>query len=270
MTVPPVTSSMEITFTQLARIEVRTTEGVVLGRIVDVRLNELSAAPVVDLVMIGPRRGHRLTVAWEAVEVLGDVGGQLGGLLMSGDSNDCRLRRGDGAGEEGDSGSLFLRRDVLDSQVVDLSGSRLSRVSEVLLELSQEGVLTAVAVDLGLGSLLARMGLGSFGRHMKQVLVAWDDLYLASAGGHRVELSVSAERLRRLEAGTVAEVVARLRTEQAADVLRAVAPERAATALAKSHHQLRRRLLRSLPPDAAAAVLEAGPPELARDLAASE
>jgi hypothetical protein len=151
-----------------------------------------------------------------------------------------------GSHDESRSSCLWLGRDVLDSQVVDLSGSRLARVSEIYLLLGTDDALVAFAVDLGLGALLIRLGLGRISRHLPEVAVAWDDLYLASAAGHHVELTVSAQRLRRLDPSTMAEIIARLRTAHAADVLRAVEPEQAAAALATSHDELRRGLVRSL------------------------
>lgn len=265
MTVQPASASIETTFSRLTTIPVRTEDGTVLGRIIDARLDALSAAPSVDLVIVGSRRVPRFAIPWEAVDLIQTLDGEITISLTASDASRYRIRAG---ASDDEAAKLFLRRDVIDSQVVDLSGSRLSRVSEVLLVGGQDGGLTAIAVDLGLGALLVRMGFGPIGRRMKGVIVAWEDLYLASAGGHRVELSASSERLRRLEPGTVAEVLARLHTERAAQILQTVAPVDAASALATSHELLRRNLLRSMPPDVAAAVAEVGPPVLERDLAA--
>ncbi|MET0821935.1 MAG: PRC-barrel domain-containing protein [Aeromicrobium sp.] len=232
-----------IVLSRIVGREVRAADGARLGRVTELVVDGRAGASRVDHVVVSRRGAPDLLVPWRLVRPAGERGRTL---EVRGPP---RAAEGiaEGSSTAASQPALHLCRDVLDSQVVDLAGGRLSRVSDVLLQTTDDGGLVAIAVDLGAGALLSRMGLRWAGRRMGEVVVAWDDLYLASPGGHRVELSASADRLRRLDAGTVAEVVARLRTDQAADVLGAVAPDHAATVLDMSHHEVRRRLVDLLP-----------------------
>lgn len=260
---PMTTTHSEHAVSTLLSLAVRTVDGQRLGRVGDLRVRHDSSGGAVDAVEIRWRRREPVVVPWSRVELPTKETSWVTVHMPLAELS--AVRPPPGPGPEAVP-ALWLHRDVLDSQVVDLSGSRLSRVSDILLVSDDSGALRPLAVDLGLGALAARIGLGTFGRHMRPVVVAWDDLYLASEIGHRRELAVAADRLRRLGGSTIAEIVARLRVEQASEVLQAVEPSRAATAIAASHESLRHRLLHALPPVHRAAVLRAVPDPLAREL----
>ena len=145
-----------------------------------------------------------------------------------------------------ESDELLLARDVLDTEVVDLEGHRLARVSDVLLLRRSDDLLEVVAVDVGLGALLRRTGLAVLARRSRPVGVDWGDLHLTSSRGHVVQLSTSTAGFRTLAAPDLAELLARLSAEKGADLLRTVGPERASAALAESHPFTEERLTRAL------------------------
>jgi hypothetical protein len=163
---------------------------------------------------------------------------------------------------------LLLARDVIDTQVVDLAGLRLSRVSDVLVVHRDDGTLEVAAADVGTGSLLRRMGLGLLVTALPPVAVDWQDLHLTSTRGHLVQLSTSSTGMRRLDARGLAELLARLGTPHATDVVRELGPARSSPALRASHPVHRRRVLRALPPEDAQRVIAASPPVTAEHFAA--
>lgn len=140
---------------------------------------------------------------------------------------------------------LLLARDVMDTQVVDLRERRLSRVSDVLLRQTADG-LEVVAVDLGTAGLLRRLGLGWLTRRLPLLVVDWADLHLTSRRGHAVQLSTRAASFHRLDSRGLAELLTRLSTQRATDVIRAVDPAHAAAALHHSHSHTGRRLVHAL------------------------
>jgi hypothetical protein len=153
---------------------------------------------------------------------------------------------------------LLLGRDVLDTQIVDIAGKRLVRVSDV--ELAREaGTLRVVAVDVGLSSLLRRLGLRWVARRlqarMKAEAVAWEDLHMTSARGHALECSTVGKRLRRLGPAELAQLVARLPLSRGLELLGTVEPARAAGALGAARPRLGGRMLQELPPGVAAPIL---------------
>lgn len=141
---------------------------------------------------------------------------------------------------------LLLGRDVLDTQVVDLRGRRLSRVSDVLLRRGVDGGLEVVGVDLGVAGLLHRLGLGALGAGSGVLGLEWQHLHLTSPRGHMVQLDADAAPFRRLDPRGLAELLARLSTPRAVDVVRAVEPAHAAAALHHSHPHTGRRIVEGL------------------------
>lgn len=235
-----------------------------VGRLVDVSAKLSAETPSLHRLAIGSGRRLHHVVPWSMVDARDDLG-----IRLAVGFDDLRLHqvdRGTGLGDIIlDAEELLLGRDVLDSQVVDLAGRRLSRVSDVLLA-DEGGTFTVVAVDLGLGALLRRLGLARLGDRLEPVLVAWNDLHLASARAHRVQLATSTDSMRRLDPDALAEVVTRLGTAPATDVLRTVGPTRSAHALDASHDFHRRRLVRALSPDEAQRVIAASAVEVGRSL----
>ncbi len=155
-----------------------------------------------------------------------------------------------------DPAEILLRRDVLDTQVVDLVGLRLSRVSEILLASGGDGSLGATAVDLGLVALLPRLGLRS-STSRPQKPVDWQNLHFASPRAHAVQISTDTAGYQRLDSEGLAELLTRLSIQNASEVLRTVDPDLAATAVHRSHPLAARRLLRALEPEKARKLLAA-------------
>jgi hypothetical protein len=143
---------------------------------------------------------------------------------------------------------VLLARDVMDTQVVDLLGHHLSRVSDVLLEGADhpgEERLLVVAVDLGTAGLLRRLGLGLLAGG-SVVAVEWRHLHLTSTRGHAVQLTTDQAGFRTLDPHGLAELLTRLSTPRARDVIRAIDPARAAAAIHHSHPHAGRRLVHAL------------------------
>jgi hypothetical protein len=162
---------------------------------------------------------------------------------------------------------LLLVRDVLDTLIVDLQGSRRSRVSDVLLSPQDDGRLEVTAVDVGGASLLWRTGLGWLAGHQPPSVVDWSDLHLMSGRGHRIQLATSAAHFHQLDSEGLAELLSRLSTPNATDVIRAVDAERAAAAIHHSHPRTGRRLVQALSPRDRRRLTAAASPDHARTLA---
>ena len=221
-----------------------------LGRVVDLTVDLGGPHPVVRRVSVRARRRTTRLVAFAGLS------GLHASLRGAGPSVDEDLR----------DREVLLARDVLDTQVVDLEGHRLCRVSDVVLVEQADGELGVVGVDVGFGALLRRVGAGRLAAPLPEVLVDWADLHLTSSRGHVVQLSTGASGMRRLDAYGVAELVARLSASQAVDVLACLEPSTAAAALAASHPSHRERLVNLLPDETVSAVTAAAPPEERDDL----
>ena len=191
--------------------------GTRLGTIADlaVRLGPRYAPVAALVVRTGRRTGRR--ISWNAVVSLDRSGARL------------RLRGGELTEAPPSAGELLLKRDVLDAQVFDVGGKRLTRVGDVEL-VEEEGELRLAAVDVGAAPILRRLGLGLLARRAKSVVVDWDELHLASGRGHALQLETPTAALHSLAPEELAELVARLPPARGSEVLAAVHPAAAAEA----------------------------------------
>jgi CBS domain-containing protein len=151
-------------------------------------------------------------------------------------------------------GELCLARDVVDHQVVDLDEKRIARVGEVELT-REDSVLRVVAVDIGLVTVLRRLGLRRLARRLHRQALPWDELHLASGRGHQLQLRTPAAAVHRLTSGELMQLVSRLPVVRGAEVLRAVSPSNAAGALGGSRRDVAGPLLRELGQSDATAIL---------------
>jgi sporulation protein YlmC with PRC-barrel domain len=183
-------------------------DGVRVGRVADFAVDHAERYPRVTA--IGIRRGRRVLVEpWSSVRRL-----EPQAIVVD-------------AGDGEPRADLYLARDLLDAQVVDIAGQRLARVGEI--ELALRGTeLRAIAVDVSLGAVLRRLGLSRLGTRMAREEIAWDGLHFATGRGHQVQLASPAAAVHRLEPAELLALISRLPPERGAEVLAAVPAERAA------------------------------------------
>jgi len=245
---------------QLGR-PVHSSDGVHIGRVVDLTVMYDIAHPIVHRLAVGRARRIHYLLPWPHVATYGHeqvvLAVDRAGLSTYASPPDPTL----------EDRELLLARDVLDTQIVDLAGRRLSRVSDVIMVAGSERRLEVAAVDVGAGSLLRRMGLRRLGDRLDPVVVDWAELHLTSPRGHVIQLATAAAALHRLNASDLAHLLARLSPDKAVDVIRTTQPAHAAAALHASHPELRHRLLHILGPHELQRLIDAAPPTLARRLA---
>jgi hypothetical protein len=111
------------------------------------------------------------------------------------------------------------------------------RVGDVHLRVA-DGAARVLSVEVGLDSVLRRLGLSRLARRVPRNAVAWPDLHLPLHPGAALTIDAAAPALKRLSAAERARLAARLPAHAAAAILRAprhLVPHRFPT------HVLRRR-----------------------------
>ncbi len=161
-------------------------------------------------------------------------------------------------------GEVRLAHDVLDHQLVDTEGVRVVRASDLYLA-PVGGVLRLVGVDVGLGSLLRRLGPARWRVHpTPDRVVDWGSIQsFGEAGG--VRLARSRTRLRRLRPGELADLLEDLGRQERQELLDIVEPEAAADALEEMQAEELEQLLRESPVERAAQLLSSMEPDEAAD-----
>ena len=231
---------------ELVGSTVRAEHGAVLGRLRDLTVELGGGVPQVRRIVVRARRGPWRYVDWPGVASFEQ------GEVRLGPSFTEVLEAGLPERE------VLLGRDVLDTQVIDVAGKRLARVSDVLLDRVHER-LVVVGVEVGTAGVWRRLGLRRLAQRAIPRTIAWADLHLTSDRGHELQLAMPGAGVQRLDRAQLASVVAHLPTAKAAQVLGAVPLEVAAGALSASHPRVGARLLHAVPRTTASALVDRMP-----------
>jgi len=226
--------------------QVLTADGDSLGRAVELVVPTGDATPAVIRLGIGRGRRVRSWVSWSDVATFERSGVTLRPGALVTDAGAVTIR---------DQDELWLHRDVLDAQILDADGAQVVRVGDIVLARAGD-VLRVVAVEIGTGPVLRRLGFHRWGSRRPSHAITWRDLHLASGHGLAVQLAAKAPRLRTLEPSELAAMIADITTQSAIEVLDAVGPTEAAEALSVLHSDASARLVQALPEPLAAAVVE--------------
>jgi len=179
-----------------------------IGRVGDLVVDFDDPAALVCRVLIEQPRDGIAAAAWSDLELLS------GGAYLS---------RGPLVPEPAHlvDAEIRLGRDVLDSQVIDIAGKRLARVSDVLLSNGPQAAVTDV--EVGSAAVIRRLGLRRLASHARGDTIAWDALHLASQRGHELQLRQGSERsVHRLDHEALATVVAAVPPHHAAQILHGI------------------------------------------------
>lgn len=259
-------------------------------------LTEIQGAVIVDVHQRAVGRVRDLTVLVQEPYpvVTGLVLSRRGGsvvpwsLVRSFAAHEVALRVEASALEQGspDPHEIWLARDVLDKQVIDLDGRRVVRVND--LQLTESGSqMLLVGADIGIRGILRRLGLESFarrvmaalGRSFPMVLVPWDVVQPVREGADdAVHLRISGKRIEKLHPADIADIVEDLGSRERTAVFESLSEEIAADTLEEmelddqvsviEHMDIERAsdILEELPPDEAADILAEVPQERAQQI----
>ena len=161
-------------------------------------------------------------------------------------------------------GEVLLRQDVLDHQLIDVSGRRIVRVNDVQLA-RLEGGFRVVGIDISPQALLRRLGPRAFAsRIVGRQIIDWTDAqYLATATP--VQLKVSYDRPADLNPVDLARIVDALSYRESAEILSALDNETAAETLEEVSDERVADLLEGMDQERAADILEEMTPAAAAD-----
>ncbi len=211
--------------------QVYTPDGRTVGRLTDLTVRLDSTQTVERLVIRLP--DHRAALLpWAAVDHFTGERVVVGTRPVAVDTANLPL----------ESDELLLKRDVLDTQIVDVSGQRLARVADVVLRRTPGGRLELLGVEVGFGGVLRRLGLRRL--PAGEDIVAWSDLHLTSERGHAVQLSTPRAAVHRLDARGLAALISRVDVSTAKEILAVHDPQVAAEAVRVMPPELAARIRR--------------------------
>ncbi len=169
---------------------------------------------------------------------------------------------------------LYLARDVLDKQIIDINGVRVVRVND--LELARvNGHFYIANVDIGSLGLLRRLGLakllqtiaGYFGRKMPTGIISWHDMELLP-GNQPIRLRVAGDKIAELHPADLAEIISDLTRAEGGKLLESLDVKTVADTLEEVEPEFQASLVEAMPDEKVADVLEEMAPDAAADLLA--
>lgn len=179
--------------------------GVRLGWVDDLVLNELDLFPTVHALVLGRGGQGALIITWDDVADYAEKAMHL------------NVPREELLDLEMPDDAIFLRRDILDQQVVDINGHRVVRVNDLQLN-DIEGDLRLVGADIGITGLLRRLSLERPSRALATMvnaklperIIPWNYIEGIEREWTSIKLNISHRRLREMPAIEIADIIAQL------------------------------------------------------------
>ena len=179
-----------------------------------------------------------------------------------------------------DDSLLYLRKDLLDQQIIDVNGRKVVRVNDLSLKertMESRPELRIHAVDIGvggaarrlLGGLVPRPWLRKLETRLRQSSISWEFVDLLEDDPlRRVKLNISHRVLGKLHPADLADIVEELSPKERRAVFLDLDDRTAADALSEVEPRLQVSILESLDTARAADIVEEMPPDAAADLLA--
>jgi magnesium transporter len=169
---------------------------------------------------------------------------------------------------------FYLKRNVLDKQIIDTNGARVVRVNDLeLLRINESFYISNV--DIGGLGILRRIGLGkpvesmmtSMKREIPRNFISWDFVELLH-DDQFMRLKVPGEKINELHPADIAEIISDMNYTQGGRLLEQLDIEHLADALEEVEPEFQASLVQSMSDEKVADVLEEMSPDEAADLLA--
>lgn len=203
---------------------------------------------------------------------------RTGGALKILDWNQCALEKEKGyqvsCGRVQEipipENAIYLKKHILDKQIVDIDGKKVVRVNDVRLASISSG-LFVMAVDVGVEGLLRRLDIAKplksiFGRHIASKLILWSNMEAIVPPLDSLKLSTSSSKLNTLHPSELADIIEELDINTRTAIFNALDQERAADVLEELEADTQSSILDQLPVEKAADLLEKMPADEVADI----
>jgi len=168
---------------------------------------------------------------------------------------------------------LYIKKHLLDKQIVDVDGRKLVRVNDLVLDRGQGGY-NLVAVDVGLEGLFRRLGISGlmerflkvFGRGLPSKLILWTEVEAVDFSTTQIKLSKAYSKLDGIHPSDLADILEELDHASRVALFNSLDEDRAADVLEELEPDAQVRILENLSEEKAADVLEKMPADEVADI----
>ncbi|MBS1856650.1 MAG: magnesium transporter [Acidobacteria bacterium] len=252
-------------FTELISMPVYDLKGLRIGRVKDAAVVPLVHASRIDRFLVGGEYSW-LTIRYDQVRSISlDEGIRL--------SDEQLVPYHD------DEYMLRIGRDLLDQQIIDVTGRKVVRVNDVTLTVSRESLRDTIAVlevDIGIRSIFRRVLQGVLPprwiRRLQHRIppnsIRWEFANVVEPDPQRrLRLNISYTKLEEMHPADLADIVEELGPAERGAIFETIDSEVAADALSEVEDpKMQANILESLEPEKAADIVEEMAPDEAADL----
>ena len=255
----------EIALSSILGASVYDSSGAFAGHVREVAIFPQEDSNHISDFIVKTREGDRLLPSRQVKTVIGSA------IQVNGSAHDWQPL-------SSSEGMLLLERDLLDQQIIDVSGRKVVRVNDVDLRREQiNGTLKLKVgrVDIGLRGAIRRLLKGmapsraieALAMRMPEKSIPWEAVDLIETDpARRVRLRLAYERLSRLHPADIADILEDLAPAERESVFGSLKEEVAAEALEEIDPKMQVELMRSIDSDKAADIVEEMDPDAAADL----
>lgn len=250
-------------FTELVSLPVNDVKGRRLGRVKDAALVPVINSARIDRYLVGGGEAW-WTVRCDQIRSIGIKGIDLVDEQLTPYHDDEYMLR--------------LGRDLLDQQIIDVTGRKVVRVNDITLELRRENghdTLVMAEVDVGIRSILRRLLQGALPpawiRWLQQPIaphsIPWDFCNVVEPDPlRRLRLNISYSKLEKMHPADLADIVEDLGPAEREAIFETIDSEVAAEALSEIDPKMQAHILEALEPEKAADIVEEMAPDEAADV----
>ena len=165
--------------------------------------------------------------------------------------------------------TLFLRKHILDQQIIDVNGRKVVRVNDISLSYLEKGAYV-VAVDIGIDGLLRRIGIAKplkmLGLKVPAKLMLWNDVEAVVTSNENIVLSKTYDSLSILHPSDLADIIEDFDAKTGLTIFSSLDNATAADVLEQMEADAQVSFIESLSTDKAVDVLENMPADEAADI----
>jgi len=168
---------------------------------------------------------------------------------------------------------IWLKRSVLDRQIVDIHNYKVVRVNDVRF-VETPGQACLLGVDASTHGLLRGLGIDwvsgvlrfLLGKPLPEKIIAWNDVETLEQAAGPIKLKIPLQKLARLHPSDIAEIIEQMNPAQRADVIESLDVQTAADVLPEASPEIQAEIIEDIDPERASDILEEMDPDEAADI----
>ncbi len=230
----------EIFFSRVLSKPVYDINGIFLGKIEDMYATVEEDFPRIVSILIRDKKNSHIELKWKDMTIYDNKGISLTvdrPLLL----------------KHPNSG-IFLAKNLLDKQIVDVNGKKVVRVNDIFI-MRKNGLYYVNSVDTGFSGLLRRLGLISLSRRLnKDILIPWHGVEPLEREDS-LRLIIPYRKLLNMHPADIADILEDMSSEYRTSFINSLDEEKAADILGEIEPEIQKNIIENVYEDKAVKII---------------